>query len=203
MGSSQQSTSEDAAEQSRPVPAQVLLLAERTRTQIVLIGEIDIACQPQLDAALSHVQTGPARPVTVNMAQLTFISARGLDFLAQLHDTIQPAGYTVRLITPPHQVQRFLALAGLAECFSLVHGDQRRPWRRAIRSFRRRSEVTLIQDEPDIRAADQGAPSAAGTAIGGLLLGVVLNVVVPGPALLLLLSAIKVWRRRDAPGSLP
>ena len=200
MGSSQQSTSEDAAEQSRPVPAQVLLLAERTRTQIVLIGEIDIACQPELDAALSHVQTGRARPVTVNMAQLTFLSARGLDFLAQLHDTIQPAGYTVRLITPPAQVQRVLALAGLAECFSLVQGRQRPPWRRAIRSFRRRGDVTLRHDEPGIRAAEQGAPSAAGTAIGGLLRGVVLNVVVPGPALLLLLSAIKVWRRRDAPG---
>src|SRR5215207_4130661 len=148
MGSSQQSTSEDAAEQSRPVPAQVLLLAERTRTQIVLIGEIDIACQPQLDAALSHVQTGPARPVTVNMAQLTFISARGLDFLAQLHNTIHPAGYTVRLVTPPRQVQRVLALAGMAECFPLIQGHQRPPWRRAIR-FRRWGEVTLVHDEPD------------------------------------------------------
>jgi anti-anti-sigma factor len=200
MRSSQRTTSEDAAEPSRPVPAQVLLLAERTSTQIVLIGEIDIACQPELDAALSHVQTGRARPVTVNMAQLTFLSARGLGFLAQLHDTVHPAGYTVRLIAPSRQVQRVLALAGMAECFSLMQGHQRPPWRRAIRSLRRRGAVTLGHDEPDIRGADQGAPSAAGTAIGGRLLGVLQIVLVPGPVLLLLLSAIKVWRHRDAPG---
>lgn len=200
MRSSQRTTSEDAAEPWRPVPAQVLLLAERTSTQIVLIGEIDIACQPEMDAALSHVQTGPARPVTVNMAQLTFLSARGLDFLAQLHNTIHPAGYTVRLVMPPAQVQRVLALAGMAEFFSLVQGRQRPPWRRAIRSFRRRGGVTLGHDESGTRGADERAHSAAGTAIGGRLVGVVLQVVlVPGPALLLLLSAIKVWRHRDAP----
>lgn len=46
--------------------------------------------------------------------------------------------------------------------------------------------------------------SIAGTVLGGLLLGVVPEVVlVPALSLLLLLSALKVWRHRNAPGPLP
>ena len=46
--------------------------------------------------------------------------------------------------------------------------------------------------------------SVAGTVVGGLLLGIVPDVVlVPGLTLLLLLSAIKVCRHRNAPGPVP
>jgi anti-sigma B factor antagonist len=89
---------------------------------IRLSGDVDHACHDQLDAAADQVTAVPARPVLVDLSEVTFLDSRGLAFLIRLRNHAQPAGHQVTLHEPPPTVRRVLEIAGMDQLFP-VTGD--------------------------------------------------------------------------------
>jgi anti-anti-sigma factor len=86
---------------------------------VTLVGEIDMECQPELDAALRQVLTAPPGPVSVELAELTFLASCGVEFLARLQRAVRPEG-PVTLRDPSRVVLRILDITGLTDQFVIV-----------------------------------------------------------------------------------
>ena len=79
---------------------------------VALSGELDLAGERQLEAAIESAQSSGA-PLTVDLSALKFIASSGLRVLVKLHNRATSEGFDYRLIPGPPQVHRTFALCGL------------------------------------------------------------------------------------------
>jgi anti-sigma B factor antagonist len=79
---------------------------------VALMGELDLAGEARLEAAIDEAHTS-GRPLTVDLSGLTFIDSSGLRVLVRLHNKAITNGLEYRLIAGPPQVHRTFALCGL------------------------------------------------------------------------------------------
>src|SRR5215218_4693662 len=79
---------------------------------LALLGELDLAGEPRLEAAIDDAHTA-GHPLTIDLSGLTFIDSSGLRVLVRLHNRAITSGLSYRLIAGPPQVQRTFALCGL------------------------------------------------------------------------------------------
>lgn len=103
---------------------QVAVTTDDHGTRITLVGEIDMSCQAELDHAVHLVgRRGPA-PVTVDLADTDFLASCGVDFLAQLSNSVRPAGHTVTLLDPGRIVRRVLDITGVSARVRIASGAE-------------------------------------------------------------------------------
>ena len=96
-----------------PLPTEVhCLLAERP-VRIYPVGELDLACKDQLDAAIAAVCSGPAADVVVDLSATTFLDSTGLGFLVRLSRRIAAAGHELTIAAASGPALRAIELAGL------------------------------------------------------------------------------------------
>jgi anti-anti-sigma factor len=93
---------------------QVAVTADDHGTRITLVGEIDMSCQAELDHAIHLVGRRASAPVTVDLADTDFLASCGVDFIAQLSNSVRPAGHTVTLLDPARIVRRVLDITGVS-----------------------------------------------------------------------------------------
>jgi len=79
---------------------------------VALMGELDLAGESRLEAAIDEAQAS-GRPLTVDLSGLTFIDSSGLRVLVRLHNKATTTGLRYQLIAGPPQVHRTFALCGL------------------------------------------------------------------------------------------
>jgi anti-anti-sigma factor len=79
---------------------------------VALSGELDLAGERQLEAAIESAQSSGA-PLTVDLSALKFIDSSGLRVLVKLHNRATTDGFSYTLIPGPPQVHRTFALCGL------------------------------------------------------------------------------------------
>jgi anti-anti-sigma factor len=79
---------------------------------VVLSGELDLAGERQLEAALNAAHATGA-PLTIDLSGLHFIDSSGLRVLVKLHNRATTDGFSYTLIPGPPQVHRTFALCGL------------------------------------------------------------------------------------------
>lgn len=82
---------------------------------VVVSGEIDIATAAELRAALLEAARSPSKGLIVDMAAVTFMDARGLGVLAEIHRQTRHLRHGLRLAAPGPQIIRLLATTGLAD----------------------------------------------------------------------------------------
>jgi anti-anti-sigma factor len=82
------------AEQPRDNPRQphVVVTTHDGGMRIKLTGEIDLTCEAELDAALHALLSRPPGEVTVDLADTAFLGSSGVEFLARLHNKVEPLG---------------------------------------------------------------------------------------------------------------
>jgi anti-sigma B factor antagonist len=80
---------------------------------IRLTGDIDMSSWPQLDEAYATVTGAPPGPVTVDLAEATFVDSTTLGFLAKLHQHVTTAGHTFLIESPNRVVRRAIEICGL------------------------------------------------------------------------------------------
>ncbi len=115
-----------------PVP---LAIADRATTGgtviISLIGELDIATADEAEHSIMRLIDQHGAPVLLDLTCLAFCDARGLGVLVRLRRHAAQGGQPLRIAGPSEQVQRIIAVAGLADelpCLSVVHRlDRPRP----------------------------------------------------------------------------
>ena len=82
-----------------------------------LEGEIDMHSIPRLEAAFADV-VAAGGPISVDMANVTFIDSAGLHFLARLASSMNGAAPLALLNVPP-RVIRVMEIVGMTELPSI------------------------------------------------------------------------------------
>ncbi len=85
------------------------------RHTLVLIGELDMASAPALDAALRGICSNATEAVALDLSSLTFMDSTGLRVMLLAKDLCQRHGCEFQLIRGPAQVQRLFEITGLLE----------------------------------------------------------------------------------------
>ena len=94
---------------------------ERTDTGalIALRGEIDAANANEIRDRIAGVRRRGTSSVVVDMADVTFMDARGLRALLEARQAVAEDGGSLRLVRPSHAVAMVLELTGVRELFSI------------------------------------------------------------------------------------
>ncbi len=83
--------------------------------RLTLAGELDLASAPGLTRCLDALQDAEDIPTEIDLAEVTFLDARGLRVLIQADDRLnRPGGLGLRLIRPSRAVRRMFELAGVS-----------------------------------------------------------------------------------------
>jgi anti-sigma B factor antagonist len=80
-------------------------------------GELDLSTAPALEQQLNELVEGGARKVFVNLAELTFIDARGLTALVRGAEQLRRQEGGMHVCSPSPTVRRVLAITGLDGAF--------------------------------------------------------------------------------------
>lgn len=83
------------------------------RCGIRLVGELDQATAPTLQTVLDQVQAADRRYVTVNLSEVTFLSAAGLRVLSEADRRLRAADGSLVLTYPSARARRLLQVTGL------------------------------------------------------------------------------------------
>lgn len=104
-----------------------VLVAQRTRTVVILWGELDESVQAQADDVLGRALRR-SRPLVVDARRVTFFGSAGVVFLSRLCEMAHEEGLTVTLLEPSEPVREVLALLGLdGLCDETVVSDPASP----------------------------------------------------------------------------
>jgi len=87
---------------------------------ISVIGELDLASGPELEAELDQLSGPDTQLVVIDLRQLDFMDSTGLSILVRAHQRLADEGCEVGLVRGSQQVQRLLDLTGVAERLRLV-----------------------------------------------------------------------------------
>jgi anti-anti-sigma factor len=87
---------------------------------IAVIGELDLASGPELEAELDRI-TGPATErLVIDLSRLDFMDSTGLSILVRTHQRLTAEGCEMGLVKGSQQVQRLLDLTGVSQRLKLV-----------------------------------------------------------------------------------
>jgi len=90
---------------------------EEGATVLAVAGELDLATSPTLEQQLALLSGGSnsQEPLILDLRELEFIDSTGLGVLVRAHQRAQDLGRRFGVIRGRRQVQRLLALTGVAE----------------------------------------------------------------------------------------
>lgn len=94
-------------------PCVSLRIVESGPSRLALVGELDIASVPQLDARLG----GYDGDVALDCSGLTFVDASGLGLLVRVRNRCEARGVKLTLVEPAACLVRVLSLTGLDAVF--------------------------------------------------------------------------------------
>jgi anti-anti-sigma factor len=83
-------------------------------TVLIVVGEVDLATAPTLDARLQHAIVDGSRPVIVDLDQVSFMDSSGLQVLVS-HTLACKTSSQVRLTQGSPQVRRLFEVSGMVD----------------------------------------------------------------------------------------
>ena len=93
---------------------------EQGRIVISLDGELDMASDPLLQAALESAEADPASALVLDLQQLRFMDSTGLRVILSARERWRSNGQELALTESSSQVQRLLAVSGVGERLRVV-----------------------------------------------------------------------------------
>jgi anti-sigma B factor antagonist len=85
------------------------------RHRLGLVGELDIASAPTLQATIERICADGARAITLDLRDLTFIDSSGLYIVISASKQCEELGYDFLLIPGAEHIQRLFKLTGLLD----------------------------------------------------------------------------------------
>jgi len=102
-----------------PTPFRVSVMRSGRRARVRIVGELDVATAPELEAALDElISSDPPELVVVEAGGLGFADVVGLGVLIDANDRLAPEGQLL-LHEPARQIVRVLDLLGQTKLLSL------------------------------------------------------------------------------------
>jgi len=90
-------------------------------TTLRVAGEVDLETAPGLREAVLGAAGAGATQVVVEMAEVTFIDASGLNALVAAHTGLQGRGAHLAIHAPSPMARTLLALSGIDRVIEIVH----------------------------------------------------------------------------------
>jgi anti-anti-sigma factor len=87
-------------------------------------GELDLASSPMLEQELESSTVTSAPLVIVDLRKLEFMDSTGLSVIVRAHQRAVENGKRFAVVRGPQQVQRLLALTGVAERLTLADSPE-------------------------------------------------------------------------------
>jgi anti-sigma B factor antagonist len=101
-------------------PFNVTVTEQATVVEIRVFGEIDLVTAPVLQRHLDAVIDSPRRAVVIDLAETTFLDARGIGVLVNARKRIGAAGGRLVIRRPPALVRRILEIADQVSRLEIV-----------------------------------------------------------------------------------
>jgi len=110
------------APKERDQPKQLDVHVERGPEQawIMLEGELDMSSAPDLEQAISRVESAGPRLLGIDLRQLSFLDSAGLHVLIDAHTRVSGANRRLVLIRGPSRVQRVFQTTGMDNILKFV-----------------------------------------------------------------------------------
>jgi anti-sigma B factor antagonist len=99
----------------RPGELEIVDGAHGARHAVRVVGELDLATAPQLEANIEQLCGAGAEEIEIDLAGLAFIDSTGLRALLIAQELCKEHGCEFFLLPGPDQVQRLFELTGLLE----------------------------------------------------------------------------------------
>jgi anti-sigma B factor antagonist len=96
-----------------------------TTATITLTGELDASTAPVLRSLVDRVATENAEHLTIDMADLGYMSSAGIRCLVYAHQSATP-GADITLLDPQPEVAEVLKLAGLDRAIAFANAGPAR-----------------------------------------------------------------------------
>jgi len=87
-------------------------------------GELDLASSPALEEELEGTAVTSAELVIIDLRRLEFMDSTGLSVLVRAHQRATENGQRFAVVKGPQQVQRLLALTGVADRLTLADSPE-------------------------------------------------------------------------------
>jgi anti-anti-sigma factor len=107
----------DHAEEADRAVVNVRVDRDDAGVTIRLTGELDLCDAPKLESRAAEVLERQAADVIVDARELNFCDAAGLSALLQIDKRVRASGHQMRIIDPPHCLQRLLSLLDMEGSF--------------------------------------------------------------------------------------
>lgn len=91
---------------------------------LVLLGELDRASAPTLEAAIEELHDTQVSPITLDLSRLTHIDATGVAVVAFRCRWWEMHGSEIALVPGARPVQRVFELAGMTERLPFLQGQE-------------------------------------------------------------------------------
>lgn len=89
--------------------------ADAARHTLILKGELDLVCAPNLDGALQQLCTDRTEALTLDLSEITFMDSTGLRAILLAEELCEKHDCKLVLIPGSRQVQRLFEVTGLLE----------------------------------------------------------------------------------------
>ena len=99
---------------------QVTIGREGTAVLVGVVGELDLASGPALNAELAAFSGPDTTLVVVDLRELEFMDSTGLSIIVRAHQRLAAEGCELSLVQGPPQVERLLDLTGVGERLRVV-----------------------------------------------------------------------------------
>lgn len=106
--------------QNRPKQLDVQVESDREDAWIRLEGELDIYSAPDLERAISRVESAGPRLLGIDLRHLSFLDSTGLHVLIDAHTRLSGANRRLVLIRGPSTVQRVFQITGMDNILNFV-----------------------------------------------------------------------------------
>jgi len=88
--------------------------------RLTLLGELDIATVPRVEAAVNATLTAQVRTLTIDLSKLGFVDSSGLRLFIVLDQRAEAEGWTLRLVRPAEHVLKVFRISGVEENLPFV-----------------------------------------------------------------------------------
>jgi anti-sigma B factor antagonist len=99
-------------------PLQVFVSQKDERTQMILMGQLDLATAPLLAQEFLKVAQSDA-DVVLDIGLLTFIDSTGLSLFVSQHKKLQAEGHELVIYSPTPRARRLFEITGLTDVFTI------------------------------------------------------------------------------------
>jgi len=111
---------------ARPVPFGLVTTRTEARAVVKVVGELDAATAPRLDEELVRLTGAGTSRITLDLAEVSFISSPGLSVLDAGRRHLREKGGDLALQAPTPMTMKVLEMTGMTGVFAITaQGDSR------------------------------------------------------------------------------